>query len=257
MRPNISNCHALPGSLIIFEGPDGSGKSTQIKLLKKLLEREGKKVTVSSWKNCPILGDFLKENEGLKKFDERVLPETNLFLQAADLLYRIEREVIPAMKKGHIVILDRGPQTLIVRGLMLGMSNHQLRDGLLWWRNTVYKELLDKSLTIELTINLDESLIRLKKRALKEDRSLTKAEKKAEGTLLGLDFINSLVYSPEGKKMTRNDKRQFIRKTQNDIIENYKKVFKEETGKGVQLTGEGSLKEVEYALKRKVIDSIF
>lgn len=257
MRPNISNCHALPGSLIIFEGPDGSGKSTQIKMLKKLLEREWKKVTISSWKNCPILGDFLKENEALKKFDERVLPETNLFLQAADLLYRIEREVIPAMKKWHIVILDRGPQTLIVRWLMLGMSSHQLKDGLLWWRNTVYKELFDKSLTIELTINLDESLSRLKKRALKEDRSLTKAEKKAEGTLLGLDFINSLVYSPEWKKMTRNDKRQFIRKTQNDIIENYRKVFKEETGKGVQLTGEWTLKEVEYALKRKVIDSIF
>jgi thymidylate kinase len=257
MRPNISNCHALPGSLIIFEGPDGSGKSTQIKMLRKLLEREWKKVTISSWKNCPILGDFLKENEWLRKFDERVLPETNLFLQAADLLYRIEREVIPAMKKWNIVILDRGPQTLIVRGMMLGMSTHQLRDGLLWWRNTIYKELFDKSLTVELTINLDESLKRLKKRAMKEDTSLTRAEKKAEGTLLGLDFINSLVYSPEGKKMTRNDKRLFIKKTQNDIIETYKKVFKEETGKWVQLTGEGTLKEVEFALKRKVIDSIF
>ena len=107
-----------------------------------------------------------------------------MFLQAADLLYRIEREVIPAVKKGHIVILDRGPQTLIVRGLMLGMSIHQLRDGLLWWRNTIYKELFEKSLSIELTVTLDESLKRLKKRAMKEDRSLTKAEKKAEGTLL-------------------------------------------------------------------------
>jgi thymidylate kinase len=257
MRPNISNCHALPGTLVIFEGPDGSGKSTQIQMLKKLLKNEWRKVTISSWKNCPILWDFLKENEALKKFDERVLPETNLFLQAADLLYRIEREVIPAMKKWNVVILDRGPQTLIVRGLMLGMSTHQLRDGLLWWKNTIYRELFDKAITIELTISLDESLKRLKRRAIAENTSLTKSEKKAEGTLLGLDFINSLVYSPEGKKMTRNDKRQFIKKTQNDIIETYKKVFKEETGKGIQLTGEGTLKEVEYTLKRKIIDSIF
>lgn len=70
----------------------------------------------------------MKENESLKKFDERLLPETSLFLQAADLLYRLEREVIPAMKKNHVVILDRGIQTLIVRGLMLGMSESQLRD---------------------------------------------------------------------------------------------------------------------------------
>ena len=47
---------------------------------------------------------------------------------------------------------------------------------------------------------------------MEKNTHLTKAEKKAEGTLLGLDFINSLVYSPEGKKMTRNDKRQFIKK---------------------------------------------
>ena len=67
MRPNISNCHALPGTLIIFEGADGSGKTTQIQVLRKLLEKEGKKVTISSWKSAPILGDFLKANEALKK----------------------------------------------------------------------------------------------------------------------------------------------------------------------------------------------
>jgi hypothetical protein len=41
----------------------------------------------------------LKTNEALKKFDERILPETSLFMQSADLLYRLEREVIPAMKR--------------------------------------------------------------------------------------------------------------------------------------------------------------
>ena len=114
---------------------------------------------------------------------------------------------------------------------MLGMSEHQLKDGLLWWRNTLYRELFNNAVTIELTISLEESLTRLKKRAQQEDTSLTKAEKKAEGTLLGLDFINSLVYSPEGEKMTRNDKRLFIRKTQGEIIETYARVFAKATGK--------------------------
>ncbi len=107
MRPNISNCHALPGTLVIFEGADGSGKTTQILELKKLLEKEGHEVTVSSWKTAPIIGNFLAANESLKKVDERILPETSVFMQSADLLYRIEREVIPALKKNHIVILDR------------------------------------------------------------------------------------------------------------------------------------------------------
>ena len=214
MRPNISNCHALPGTLIIFEGADGSGKTTQIQVLRKLLEKEGKKVTISSWKSAPILGDFLKANEALKKIDERILPETNLFFQSADLVYRIEREIIPAMKKGHVVIMDRGVQTLIVRGLMIGMNEHQLRDGLLWWRNSIYHELFDKAITLEITISLEESLARLRKRAIKENKNLSGKDRKAEGTLLALDFINSLVYSAEGKKMTRNDKKEFVRKTQ-------------------------------------------
>lgn len=40
MRPNISNCHALPGTLIIVEGADGSGKTTQIEILRKLFVNE-------------------------------------------------------------------------------------------------------------------------------------------------------------------------------------------------------------------------
>lgn len=100
--------------------------------------------------------------------DERVLPETNLFFQSADLLYRIEREIIPAMKKNHVVIMDRGLHTLIVRGLAIGMSEHQVRDGLLWWRNSIYHELFDNAVTVEITISLEESLKRLQKRALAE-----------------------------------------------------------------------------------------
>lgn len=187
--------------------------------------------------------------------DERILPETNLFFQSADLLYRIEREIIPAMKKNHVVIMDRGLQTLIVRGLTIGMSEHQLRDGLLWWRNSIYHELFDKAITVEITISLEESLKRLQKRALKE-RAKSGTDNKSEGTLLALDFINSLVYSAEGKKMTRNDKKAFIRKTQASIIETYAKVFKVEKGKHISLNGEQSIKEVTAAMKRHLVDAI-
>lgn len=257
MRPNISNCHALPGTLIVFEGPDGSGKTTQIQALKKMLQKEWKKVTISSWKSAPILGEFMKTNESLKKGDERILPETSLFFQAWDLAYRLEREVIPALKKNHIVILDRSMQTLIVRGLMLGMSEDQLRKGLIWWRNSIYKELFDKAITIHIQIGLEESLKRLQKRWLSADIWAKKKWKNPEGTLLALDFINSLIYSPEGKKMTRNDKKAIIRKTQSSIIETYNKVFSKDTGMTyITLNGENSITEVETALRKQLIDQI-
>jgi 5-methylcytosine-specific restriction endonuclease McrBC regulatory subunit McrC len=91
---------------------------------------------------------------------------------------------------------------------------------------------------------------------MKENGELSKYEKKAEGSLLALEFINTLVYSPDGKKITRNDKRNFIRKTQGAIIETYSKVFQEEKGKFVKLSGEGTLKQVEVAMKKGVVDSI-
>jgi thymidylate kinase len=254
MRPNISNCHALPGTLIVFEGADGSGKTTQIKVLKKMLEKEWHSVTVSSWKTAPVVGEFMKQNEALKKIDERILPETGVFMQAADLLYRIEREVIPALKQNHIVILDRGIQTLIVRGLMIGMSDTQLRTGLLWWRNTIYKELFDKAMTVFIGIDTDESLKRLQKRAVKERRRV--GGKKNEGTLLALHFINTLVYAPDGKKLTRNDRKIFIRKTQSQIIDIYNLVFNDEKKAYIAIDGMIDIDHIEESLKRKIIDTI-
>lgn len=255
MRPNISNCHALPGTLIIFEWADGSGKTTQIKSLKKLLEKEGHTVTVSSWKTAPIIGDFMMANEALKKMDERILPETGLFFQSADLLYRIEREVIPALKQNHIVIMDRGIHTLIVRGMMIGMSDTQLRTGLLWWRNSIYKELFDKAITIHITISQEESIKRIQKRALKEKNG--DKRKKWEGTLLALHFIDSIVYAPDGKKMTRNDKKAFVHKTQAQIIDTYNVVFHDEKRPYIEINGNLSVKDMTSTLKRQVVDTIF
>lgn len=82
------------------------------------------------------------------------------------------------------------------------MSEDQLRTGLLWWRNTIYKELFDRAHTIHITVDSETSLTRLTKRAWKErQKLLSKNEKeKMDGTLLALHFINTLVYAPDGKR---------------------------------------------------------
>ncbi len=212
---------------------------------------------MSSWKSAPVLWDFMKINDALKKSDERILPETGVLFQSADLLYRIEREVIPALKRNHIVIMDRGIHTLIVRGLMIGMTETQLRTGLLWWRNTIYKELFDKAITIHISIPGDESIRRLEKRSLAEQKVYKSTKvKKEEWTLLALHFVDSLVYAPDGNKMTRNDKKVFIHKTQAKIIETYNEVFKEEKSPFIELDGSLSITETTRNLQKKVIDMI-
>ncbi len=259
MRPNISNCHALPGTLIIFEGSDGSGKSTQVNALKKSLEKEGKNVAVSTWKSAPVISDFMHQNESLKKFKARILPETSLFMQTADLLYRIEREIIPALKQGKIVLMDRGIQTLLVRGLMIGMTDTQIRQGLLWWRNTIYKELFDMAHTVYFTVAPEESLRRLQIRSTQEQKEILgkKFKKtKLDGTLLALHFINSLVYASDGKKMTRNDKKRFIEETQRKIIDTYTRVFQDEALPYTEIDAMQDQKTILSSLRKEVIDAL-
>lgn len=228
--------------------------------MKKLLEKEGRSVTISEWKSAPVISSFMHNNEQLKKVADRILPETSLFMQAADLLYRIEREVIPALKQGHIVLLDRGYQTLIVRGLMIGMSEAQLYTGLLWWRNTLYKELFDHAKTLYFTIETDESLRRLESRTLSEQKKIYGKKfrpHKVDGTLLALQFINTLIYAPDGSKMTRNDKKMFIHNSQRQIIETYKLVFQDETLPYTAIDGMMSQGELSRFLKKRVIDMFF
>lgn len=215
-------------------------------------------MTVSSWKDAPVIGEFLQQNEAQKKVDMRVLPETNLFLQSADLLYRIEREIIPALKNNHIVIMDRGIHSLIVRGLIIGMSDVQLRTGLLWWRNTIYKELFDHALTVHIAIETEESLKRLHKRITSERKKQGVPKKKAaEGTLLTLHFINTIVYAPDGKKMTRHDKKIFVQKTQEQIIKTYKEVFQKEDKSNVfEINGNIEYRDITKYLKEEVVDKI-
>lgn len=55
-----------------------------------------------------------------------ISPESHLFLQVADMLSQIERTIIPNLKKGHTVIMDRSLPTVVIRGLTLGFTLDQL-----------------------------------------------------------------------------------------------------------------------------------
>jgi dTMP kinase len=101
------------GKLIVFEGIDGSGKSTQINLIKKHIRKQyGREVVVTSWKNSQVVGDYLRH------LDDLVEQPSALALSiivAADLSERVAKEILPALAQGKVVLCDRYTYTGIVR----------------------------------------------------------------------------------------------------------------------------------------------
>jgi len=108
--------HGYDGLLIVIEGTDGAGKSTQVNLLKKYIENECYGCMLSEWKTSRLISDVINEAK------ERNLLNTTTFslLYAADYADRLENVIIPALKAGFVVLLDRYIYTAFVRDSVRG-----------------------------------------------------------------------------------------------------------------------------------------
>lgn len=115
-----------PGKLIIVEGIDGSGKSTQIDLLAKWLRAKGLVVYFSEWNSSPLV----KSTTKLGKADKMFTPTTFSLLQATDFADRWQNKILPMIKAGAIVLADRYAFTAFARDVARGVD----RD----WVRTVY-----------------------------------------------------------------------------------------------------------------------
>ena len=88
-----------PGRLIAVEGLDGSGKSTQIYLLKRWLEAEGIKVYFSEWNSS----ELVKSATSKGKKRELLTPTTFSLIHATDFADRYERHLLPLLRAGYVV----------------------------------------------------------------------------------------------------------------------------------------------------------
>lgn len=114
----------LPGKLIAVEGLDGSGKSTQIALLRRWLEREGYKVFFTEWNSSVTVKKVTKKGK-----DERTLtPTTFSLIHATDLADRYERQILPLLHAGYIVLCDRYIYTAFARDAVRGCDRNWLRN---------------------------------------------------------------------------------------------------------------------------------
>lgn len=112
------------GKLIVVEGIDGSGKSTQISLLSHWLRSQGIAVAFSEWNSSPLVRETTRRG----KRKEMFTPTTFSLIHATDFADRMERYVLPLMKAGAIVCADRYAYTAFARDVARGVSRRWVRN---------------------------------------------------------------------------------------------------------------------------------
>jgi dTMP kinase len=112
------------GKLIVVEGIDGSGKSTQLSLLSQWLRSQGLAVAFSEWNSSPLVRETTKR--GKKK--EMFTPTTFSLIHSTDFADRLERYIVPLMKAGAVVCADRYAYTAFARDVVRGVSRRWVRN---------------------------------------------------------------------------------------------------------------------------------
>lgn len=147
MQGDVSG--ALPGRLIIVEGIDGSGKSTQLDLLRKWLVNLGYLVIFSEWNSSPIVKGTTRRG----KREQLLSPMSFSLIHAADFASRTYSQIMPALQAGAIVLADRYVYTAYVRDAVRGVN----RD----WLRRLYSFAVPPTLAFYFDVPLEEAMTRI------------------------------------------------------------------------------------------------
>ena len=112
------------GKLIAVEGLDGSGKSTQIYLLKRWLELQNLKVSFTEWNSSVIVKSATKKG----KKEQLLTPTTFSLIHATDFAHRYERHIVPLLRHGYVVLADRYIFTALARDAVRGCDRDWIRN---------------------------------------------------------------------------------------------------------------------------------
>lgn len=139
----------LPGKLFIVEGIDGSGKSTQLSLLHQWLQNEAYGVFLSEWNSSPLVKTTTRRG----KTKKILTPTTFSLIHATDFADRIEREIIPPLKAGAIVLADRYIYTAFARDVARGINPK--------WVRKLYEFAVKPTIAFYFKVPLDVALERI------------------------------------------------------------------------------------------------
>ncbi len=113
----------IAGKLIAVEGLDGSGKSTQIALLRRWLELENYKVFFTEWNSSAVVKKVTKKG----KEERSLTPTTFSLIHCTDFADRYERQIVPLLHAGYLVLADRYVFTAFARDAVRGCDRVWLR----------------------------------------------------------------------------------------------------------------------------------
>ncbi len=119
----LSREHPYPGALIVVEGIDGSGKSTQIHLLQRWLEAQDEELVFTEWNSSELVRATTKY--GKKK--NLLTPTTFSLLHATDFADRFLHTIVPPLKAGMVVLADRYVYTAFARDVVRGVDRSWIR----------------------------------------------------------------------------------------------------------------------------------
>ena len=148
-RPPGIEGQSLPGRLIVLEATDGVGRSTQVALLKEWLEDAGYAVLDTGLRRSELAGDGIERAKEGHTLDPITL---NLFY-ATDFWDRLERQILPGLRAGMVVIADRYIFSLIARAVVRGLSPE--------WMDRLYDFALIPDRVIYLDIDVEQLLPRV------------------------------------------------------------------------------------------------
>jgi len=122
--PGLHSTHEYPGMLIVVEGIDGSGKSTQLDLIRSWLIQEGYNVFFTEWNSSKLV----KQTTKLGKKKQILTPTTFSLIHCTDFSDRLETTIIPPLQAGMIVLADRYVYTAFCRDVGRGVDPEWVRD---------------------------------------------------------------------------------------------------------------------------------
>jgi len=205
----------LSGNLIVLEGTDGSGRSTQISLLTEWLESQGFAVETMGLRRSALVGEDI---DGLLA-ENSVTRMTLALMYSTDFFDQLERRLLPALRSGLIVLADRYIFTLIARAAVRGISRDYLHG--------IYEMALRPDLTFWLNVRPEVAF----------DREFRKSQ--------------TISYWESGRDMSlSNDLFQSFIRYQSMIKREFEYLSKRHGF--IELDGEGSVSEVNRVLRKQI-----